>query len=81
VKVQGTLLDIERKHGSFNDRTTGNPVAYDFTLLHILDGRGVSIVRLPSEVDARDLPFGKDDQVEVRVSVPVGTKTMYEGLG
>lgn len=80
MRVSGTLLDVQRKHGSFTDRTTGNDVAYDFTLLHILDGREVNVVRLPSEVSALDLPFGKGDVVDVSVSVPVGTKVSFVGL-
>lgn len=80
MKVVGTLLQIEHKAGSFADRESGRDVVYDFTLLHILDGRAVSIVRLPKEVNALDLPFGEGDEVSVGVTVPVGTKTMFTGV-
>jgi hypothetical protein len=78
--VNGKLLDIEHKAGNFTDKANGGQVTYDFTVLHILEGRTVHKVRLPKEVHVLDLPFGKNDEIEIDVALPENCKLMYVGL-
>ena len=77
MRLSGTLLDIERKAGNFAG-DNGKEVSYDYTVLHVLAGREVVIARLPKEVDPRSLPFIVGDVVDVLVTVPKGTKVMFE---
>lgn len=74
--VRGRLLDIEHRAGNFKDRTNGDDVAFDFVVLWVLEGRNTVKVRLPKEIHVTELPFSKDDDIEVDVSVPEGTKCM-----
>jgi len=79
MRLSGTLLDIEHKAGEFIN-SVGEKISYDFTLLHILDGREVHKVRLPKEVNALDLPIGRGEVVDIDVTVPSNTKIIFSGL-
>lgn len=78
--VTGKLLDIEHRAGDFTDKQNGGNVKYDFTVLHVLEGREVHKVRLPREIHVLDLPFSKDDEIEIEVALPKDCKLMYVGL-
>lgn len=67
-------MRVERRFGDFKDKTTGEKVDFDFTLLHVWDGSSLIEVRLPKGVDERDLGCSVDDDIELSVSVPKGTK-------
>lgn len=76
MKLSGQLLKIERRNGDFQDKVTGTSVPYDFTVLHILDGVDVHVVRLPKGQDSRNVTFEAGELVAVEVTVPKGTKLM-----
>lgn len=78
--LRGKLLDLEHREGKFNDRVDGHEISFDFVVLHVLEGREVHKIRLPKEVNALDLPFGRDDEIEIDVTVPKDCKLVYNGL-
>ena len=77
LQLSGTLLDIEHKAGSFTNQT-GELVSYDFEVLHVLEGREVHKVRLPKEVRASDLSYGKGEVIDIEVGVPSNTKIVLQ---
>jgi hypothetical protein len=78
LQLSGTLLDVEHKVGNGTDRATGGSFSWDYEVLHVLEGREVHKVRLPSEIRSSDLPFIKGETVELDVTVPNNTKLMYQ---
>ena len=78
--LQGKVHDIEHRSGDFKDKQNGDNVKFDFTVLHVLEGRTVNKVRLPREIHVLDLPFAKDDLVDIDVALPENCKLMYVGL-
>jgi hypothetical protein len=67
VSIQGQVLEVEHKQGTFNERD------FDFKVAHVLVGRKVVEVRYnPDNGDAR--PPAEGDTLSVEVEVPKGVR-------
>jgi hypothetical protein len=77
VTVTGTVLEVERRKGSFdNDR--GENIQYDYTLATVLCGSKVVEVKFRNDrPDAQ--PPAEGAEIALEVEVPKGIKVIAKG--
>lgn len=68
VTITGTLLDTTRETGSFTPPGEIEERSWDFTQLHILQGRIVTKVRLPKDVHRHNFTQGEQVSVEADIA-------------